>query len=72
LSQRELALEIRDLFLLLVKLFAEPLILLLQSFNLARLAIRHVARAFAQWQSLLSPSRHSPKRTELIQKVQAP
>jgi hypothetical protein len=53
-----LALEIGDLFLLLFKLFAEPLVLLLQSFDLLRLAIRDVARAFARWQSLLSPSRH--------------
>jgi hypothetical protein len=53
-----LPLEIRDLFLLLFKLFAEPFILLLQSFNLVRLAIRQVARAFARWQPLLSPSRH--------------
>jgi hypothetical protein len=54
LSQRELALEIRALFLLFFKLFAERLSLLLQSFNLVRLAIREVARAFAR----LSPSRH--------------
>jgi hypothetical protein len=50
-----LALEVGDLFLLLFKLFAEPLVLLLQSFDLLRLAIRDVARAFARWQSLLSP-----------------
>jgi hypothetical protein len=53
-----LPLEIRDLLLLLFKLFAEPLILLLQSFNFARLAIGQVARTFARGQPLLSTSRH--------------
>jgi hypothetical protein len=55
LAERELALEIGDLFLPFRRLFAEPLILLLQSFNLLRLAIRQVAGASARWQLLLSP-----------------
>jgi hypothetical protein len=47
-----------DLFFVLGQLFPEPLILLLQSFNLLRLVIRQGARAFATWQSLLSPRLH--------------
>ena len=65
--QCELAFEIGDLFFPLGyflfplrKLFPELLILLLQSFNLLRLAIRRGVRPFAAWQPLLSPGRHQP------------
>lgn len=79
MPERELAFEIGDLFVpirdllfLLGQLFAEPLILLLQSFNLVRLAIRQGARAFAASHSRLSPWLHQSERTKFMPKVQAP
>ena len=68
----DLFFSLRDRLLSLGQLLAERLILLRQSLNLLGLAIRDIARAFAVWQPLLPPRRHQPKRTESIQKVQAP
>ena len=65
-----MALEIGDLLLPFRQFFAEPLILLLQSFDLSRLAITCVARVFLVSRSLLALRLHQPERTASVTKVQ--